>query len=60
MPQVWLFKKKKWKHIQLVCMRMWVPSLALFLRLRIEHRSELWCRSQTWLGSVMAVSVSVV
>ena len=51
-------KKKKgvpvvaqWLTIQLGTMRLWVQSLALLSRLRIQCCHELWCRSQTWLGS---------
>ena len=36
-------------------MRMQVPSLALLTVLRIQHGSELQCRSQTWLRSSIAV-----
>ena len=32
-------------------------SLASLSGLRIEHCCELWCRSQTWLGSRIAVAV---
>ena len=42
---------------QLVSMRTWVWSLSLFSGLRIWHRHELWCRSQTWLRSGIAVAV---
>ena len=34
-----------------------VQSLALLSGLRIWHCSELWCRSQTQLGSHIAVAV---
>ena len=34
-----------------------IPGLA---RLRIWHCCELWDRSQTWLGSGVAVAVAVV
>ena len=47
----------QWKRIQLVPMRLWVPSLALFSGLRIPCCCELWCRSQMWLGSGIAVAV---
>ena len=30
-----------------------------FSGLRIRHCCELWCRSQTWLGSWVAVAVAV-
>ena len=38
-------------------MVMQVQSLALLSGLRIRHCCELWCRSQTWLGSHIAVAV---
>ena len=39
--------------------RMWIQFLALLSGLKIWRYHELWCRSQTWLGSreVMAVAV---
>ena len=43
---------------QLASMRMWVQSLMLFSRLRIRHCPELWCRSQTWLRSGVAMAVA--
>ena len=46
------------KQIQLVTMRMKVQSLALLSGLRIQHCCELWCRSQTWLGSYIVVAVA--
>ena len=36
---------------------MQVQSLALLSGLRSQHCSELWCRSQTWLRSHVAVAV---
>ena len=42
---------------QLGSMRMQVRSLTSISRLRIRHCCELWCRSQTWLGSSVAVAV---
>ena len=45
------------KQTQLVSMRMWVWSLVLLSGLRIWHCRELWCRSQTRLGSCVAVAV---
>ena len=39
-------------------MRMRVWSLFLLDGLRIWHHHELWCRSQTWLRSGMAVASS--
>ena len=38
-------------------MRMRVQSLASFSGLMIKHCYELWCRSQIWLGSGVAVAV---
>ena len=38
---------------------MQVPSLASLSGLRIGSCHELWCRSQTWLGSHAAVAVAV-
>ena len=38
-------------------MVMWVQSLASLSGLRIQHCSELWCRSQMRLGSRIAVAV---
>ena len=37
---------------------MWVRSLASLSGLRIHCCHELWCRSQTWLGSGVAVAVA--
>ena len=37
--------------------RMWVRSLTSLSALRIWHCCELWCRSQTQLGSCAAVAV---
>ena len=48
------------KRIQLGTMRMRVPSLASLRGLRIWRCRELWCRSQTWLGSHVAIAVAVV
>ena len=45
------------KQTQLVSMRMQVQSLASLSGSRIWHCHELWCRSQTWLGSHIAVAV---
>ena len=49
----------QWKQIRPVSMRMWVRTLALLSGLRIWHCHELWCRSQTWLGSHVAVVVAL-
>ena len=40
-------------------MRLQVPSLAFLSGLRIWCCRELWYRSQTWLGSHVAVAVAV-
>ena len=40
-------------------MRTQVQSLALLIGLRIQHCYELRCRSQTQLGSLLAVAVAV-
>ena len=45
--------------IQLVSMRMQVRSLALLSGLRIQRCLELWCKSQMWLRSGVAVLVAV-
>ena len=47
------------KQIQLASLRMWVQAPALLSGLRIRHCCELWCRSQTWLRSCVAVAVAV-
>ena len=49
------------KQIQLGTMRLQVQSLALAWHsgLRIMCCRELWCRSQTQLGSAVAVAVAV-
>ena len=41
----------QWKQIQLGTVRFQVQSLALLSGLRIRRCCELWCRSQTRLGS---------
>ena len=45
------------KQIQLGTMRLWVLSLASLSGLRIRHCRELWCRSQMWLRSLVAVAL---
>ena len=40
-------------------MRTQVQSLTLLSGLKIQHCCELWCRSQTQLGSDVAVAVAV-
>ena len=47
------------KRIWLVYMRTRVQSLASLIGLRIWYCHELWCRSQTWLGSGIAVAVAL-
>ena len=46
------------KQIRLGTMRLWFSSLALHSGLRIWRCHELCCRSQTWLGSDVAVAVA--
>ena len=46
------------KHSQLVSMRMRVRSLISLRGSRILHCPELWCRSQMWLGSHIALAVA--
>ena len=46
-----------WSITRLVSMRMGVQSLTLISRLRICHCCKEQCRSQTWLGSWLAVAV---
>ena len=46
------------KHIWLASMRTQVQSLAFLSGLRIWYWCELWCRTQTWLGSWVAVAVA--
>ena len=53
---LWLSDKKKNKT-WLVAMRMRVRSLASLSGWRIGHCHELWCRSQTQLGSHVSVAV---
>lgn len=45
------------KQIQLVFVKMWVRSLASLSGSEIQHCPELWCWSQTRLGSCIAVAV---
>ena len=45
------------KRIWLASMRTQVRSLASLSGLRIWRCRELWCGSQTWLGSCVAVAV---
>ena len=45
------------ERIQLGTMSLQVRSLASISELRIRHCRELWCRSQTQLGSGVAVAV---
>ena len=46
------------KRAQLVSMKMQVQSLALLSGLSIWHCHKLWCKSQTWLRSCIAVAVA--
>ena len=45
------------KQIQLGIMRLQIQSLASLSGLRIRRCHELWCRSQMWLKSGVAVVV---
>ena len=45
------------KQIRLGTMRLWVPSLASLNGLGIQCCHKLWCRSQTQLGSGIAVAL---
>ena len=47
----------QWKGTQLVPMRMLIESLASLSGLRMWRCHELWCSSQTQLGSGVAVAV---
>ena len=47
----------QWKWIWLGTMRLQVWSLASFSGVGIRHCCELWCRSQMWLKSGVAVAV---
>ena len=47
----------QWKQIQLGTMKLRVQPLASLSGLMIRHCCELWCRSQTPLGSDVAVAV---
>ena len=46
------------KRIQLGTMRLRVRSLASLSGIRIQCCPELWCRSQTRLGSAIAVALA--
>ena len=43
---------------RLVSMKMWVPFLASFSGLRIQHCHDLWCRLQTQLRCGIAMAVA--
>ena len=45
------------KQIRLVSVRIWIQSLASLSGLRSWGCHKLWCKSQTWLGSRIAVAV---
>ena len=49
----------QWKQIRLETMRLRVQSLASLSGLRIRYCRELWCSSQTWLRSGVAVAEAV-
>ena len=49
----------QWKQTQLVSAKTRVQSLVFLHELRIRRCYELWCRSQTQLGSHIAVAVAV-
>ena len=46
------------KQIQLGTITLQVRSLALLSGLRIQHCCELWCMSQTQLGSGITVALA--
>ena len=48
----------KQKRIQLGTMTLQVCSLALLSELGIWRCHKLWCRSQMWLGSGIAVALA--
>ena len=48
----------QWKRIRLGTTRLQVESLALLSGLKIRCCHELWCRSQTRLGSWVAVALA--
>ena len=54
---LWSSTVVQWKKIQLVSMRMWIPSLASFSGLGIWCCCEMRCKSQTQLGSQVSVAV---
>ena len=62
-PQIWkqhplwvpIVAQQKW--IKLASMRLRVRSLTLLSGLKIWRCCELWCRSQMWLGSRIAMAV---
>ena len=56
-PGVSIMVLRKW--IRLGTTRLQVQSLASFSGLRIWHCHELWCRSQTWLGSYRPAAVAL-
>ena len=47
------------KQIRIGTMRLQDRSLALLSGLRIQCCHELWCRSQMWLGSDVAVAMAM-
>ena len=56
--RTWSSHYAQQKGIWQVTMRLEVGSLALLSGLRICRSHELWCRSQTQLGSYVAVAVA--
>ena len=48
---------EEWKWVWWGTMGLQVQFLASLSGLRIRHCHELWCRSQMWLGSGIAVAV---
>ena len=68
MPWVWPLRKKKKKILGVLDLAQWLTnltsihgdsgsSLASLNGLRILHCCELWCMSQMWLRSQVAVAV---
>ena len=48
----------QWKRIRLGTMSLRIQSLASLSGLSIWHCREMWCRSQAWLRSCVAVAVA--
>ena len=47
----------QWKQIRLGTMTLWAHPWPHSVGYEIWHYRELWCRSQTWLRSHVAVAV---